>query len=329
MNCPVCETRVAGWMKACPRCGDPLTQPTVAQPQSTRPNRNARVAAAEPPSSSTPRPAADTAAESRRSAAFGGPTGDWPQVQAPITARSTGRRSLDQVSGRQVPQPHPRRRVLIVTAGAAVIIAAGSITWFAVHGQHSVAAGNNAQPMTPTYAPGAAAVTDGASDSPSPVDSVSSPVASASTSGDDAEYSELSNVQAILDDSVNSRTRLHDALQNACSDSDGSLQTINNVMDQRQTEIANAQELNLTDVPDGAELDEDLVTLLQASTAADSAYLTYVQDVNSDGCSAGKSAFDHGNALSQIAQAAKIAFFAVWSPLASQYSFPEHSKDDV
>ena len=71
------------------------------------------------------------------------------------------------------------------------------------------------------------------------------------------------------------------------------------------------------------------MTLLQASTAADSAYLTYVQDVHSDGCSAGKSAFDHGNALSQTAQAAKIAFFDVWTPLASQYSFPDHSKDDV
>ena len=352
MECPVCDTQVSLWMRSCPRCAEPLSE---------------RVDATSYPFAGGAGSTATRAGfrETERAAAFGVTTERWPADSSPAasvstatptaTPRPNAAETTITIGGRTPRPPQPRRvagdvddpgiggRRWLVPAGLTVVvlaIAAGS--WFAFHGHAgtvtpSPAAGNGYSPA-PASAGGGGTNASSSSPSPSPEASSSfveqaseSPSAGPSEASSPAVdvFDQLSNVESILDDSARSRSELHAALQAACTTPTTSLNAMDDVATQRQNEIGQAEDLDLSAVPNGEELQSDLVSFLQASATADEAYRNYVEAVSVGGCDAGKSAYDEGNALSADAQSAKTAFFEIWTPLADQYGLPPHSTADV
>lgn len=147
-------------------------------------------------------------------------------------------------------------------------------------------------------------------------------------SGSD-ESTQLANVETILGESETSRNELHRALQTACTDPADAVSSIQDVLSRRRAEIAEAEGLDMSAVPNGARLASDLVALLRASASADSAYATSIQDIDNDGCDAGAAGFRRGNSLSVTAQQDKSAFFKLWTPLAEQYGLTPYDAASI
>jgi hypothetical protein len=280
-----------------------------------------------PPDVASPR-----SGESDRAASFGGPTGSHPVVPAPALADAPDRYApapayrYDELPRRPDPRPN---RLLPAAVGVAVVavVAAG---WFLLHdsGSHHTATGTTSTPVatvtvTDAGGGGAGGTDTGGTDTGGTQPPGGGPADTA------VEQDQLSAVEDILNASVNSRAKLHQALQSTCNDPAGALALMNDVATERSAEISSASGLDLSAVPNGDELRRDLVTMLQASANADSAYRGYVRDVYNGSCKSGHAAFVRGNNLSGAAQAAKTVFFGVWRPLALEFGLTPHDNTDV
>jgi hypothetical protein len=203
------------------------------------------------------------------------------------------------------------------------VLVVGALGWFVWH-QHG-GSSKASQVAGSTGGPGVTFV------QPTNVDTqiTDDPTVVAPSANQDDEYNELSSVESILNSSVSSRSELHQALQTVCDNPAAALSDMEDVANQRNDEISQAQALDLSAISNGSTLGADLVAFLQASAKADDAYETYVQAINSAGCSSGKSAFARGNTLSTDAQSAKAVFFEVWTPLANQFGLTTHDTSDV
>ncbi len=148
------------------------------------------------------------------------------------------------------------------------------------------------------------------------------------------EYQQVSAVQTVLDQSAQSRSQLHTALQalyRPCGDIRSAEGSIAQVLQQRDQEISAARSLDLSAVPVGSQLRDAMVVFLQGALAADREYHQAALDAIGGGCGAAAAAFQRGDQISQQqAQPAKLNFFTLWTPLAASFAItPVHTAADV
>ncbi len=207
----------------------------------------------------------------------------------------------------QAPARRRRGRIVAVIVAVAAVAAAAAAAVLVVHHRTPPSAG------PPPTAPASTAST-----SPS---ATPSPTASPSPSPS-AQAAAISN---LLTSGATSSTVLTNAVDKvqACTNLPHSVQQIQQVRDQRQTEYNQAQALSTGALHNGALLKSDLTKALFYSLTADSDYLAWAQQQESS-CQAGSQS---STALTADSQAVnyKTLFVNLWNPTAAQYGLPATS----
>ena len=204
----------------------------------------------------------------------------------------------------RAPARRRRGRIAAVIVAVAAVAAAAAAAVLVVHYRTPPSAG------PPPTAPASTSPSATPSPTPSPSPSPS------------AQATAISN---LLTSGATSSTVLTNAVDKvqACTNLPQNVQQIQQVRDQRQTEYNQAQALSTGALHNGALLKSDLTKALFYSLTADSDYLAWAQQQESN-CQAGSQS---STALTADSQAVnyKTLFVNIWNPTAAQYGLPATS----
>jgi serine/threonine protein kinase len=216
------------------------------------------------------------------------------------------------------PQRHrsSRRGWLIAVAAVVVLAAVGAVAFLAGKaGPHSSGPGSvNAAASSPVAS--ASARSSPASSSPSASQATQLPGAAAMTTlGSDLARSAAvrPTVQAAIDDVQN------------CSESPASGEAaLQQAINTRQDILHGLTTLDVSRVPNGAQLVSTLTTAMQNSLNADNDYHAWMADLVSAGSTCGSNAsqdsnYVAGGTASSAATTSKNDFLAIWDPMAPRY----------
>jgi hypothetical protein len=144
---------------------------------------------------------------------------------------------------------------------------------------------------------------------------------------DSAAARQAKKVQTLLNASARSRGVLGGALVKArkCKALSASISDMQQVAQQRRTQWKRAQQLNVAELPGGAQLRDSLARSFKLSLDVDLAYLAWAR--SHQGCK-GKTPpkgahYKRGATLSTQATQAKSQFLKLWNPVAPQYGLPK------
>jgi len=152
-------------------------------------------------------------------------------------------------------------------------------------------------------------------------DAESKPVA------DPAAVRQARQVQALLNASAKSRGALGSALVKArkCAGLPGSITVMEQVAQQRRQQWQQARRLDVSALPQGAQLRSSLSRSFKLSLDVDLAYLSWAR--NNRGCKgktpAKGASYKRGATLSVQATRAKNRFLQLWNPMAPKYGLSE------
>ncbi|MGE5134870.1 MAG: protein kinase domain-containing protein [Gemmatimonadota bacterium] len=237
----------------------------------------------------------------------------WPQQPPQRTAYG---QSWPPGPGWQEPPPRRRSRSMIIAVITAVVVllaaGAAAAVYFYSH----------RQPGTP--APTAAPSVPASSGQP-PVTSAPPSEPVTSPQPNPAARAQATDISNLLQTGHGSSTQLSDAAANirTCTNVPQNVQVIQQVRDQRQAELSQAQTLSVNALSNGAQLKTSLVQALQDSLTADDAYLTWAQQQEAS-CTPGSQSSDAAAADAQ-AVSSKQAFIGRWNPVAAQYGLPRET----
>jgi len=104
---------------------------------------------------------------------------------------------------------------------------------------------------------------------------------------------------------------------------------IQQVRNQRQAEMTQAQSLNVADLPNGVDLKADLISALGASLTADGHYLSWANRQANPPTCVDNSTPPQAASDNETAVAAKTSFLNLWNPIAAQYSLMHRGTGDM
>jgi hypothetical protein len=139
-------------------------------------------------------------------------------------------------------------------------------------------------------------------------------------------------VNNLLDGSASSRQTLVSAVQDidACSDTSDAITSISQVVSERQTQYSDAQSLETNALPNGSDLESNLVSFLRYSLQADQDYLSWAQDQEDcTGAASSDAAYVAGGRASTQAVAAKDSFLDDWNGIASGQRLPTRTATGI
>jgi hypothetical protein len=215
-----------------------------------------------------------------------------------------------------------RRGWLIAVAAVVVLAAIGAVAFLAGKaGPHSSGPGSvNAAASSPVAS--ASATISPASSSPSASQATQLPGAAAMTTlGSDLARSAAvrSTVQAAIDDVQN------------CSESPGRGEAaLQQAINTRHDILQGLTTLDVSSLPNGAQLVSTLTTAMQNSLNADNDYHAWMADLVSAGSTCGSNAsqdsnYVAGGTASSAATTSKNDFLAIWNPMAPRYGQQPYS----
>ena len=227
-----------------------------------------------------------------------------------------------------VPVPPPRKdRAPLIAALVAVVVialaAAGTVAFVATRNTAQLANPSVSAPTTiaPTTAP-----TSGPQTSVPPTSGPQSygpQTSEPQTSGSQPEAAEVTAMSNLLTSSNGSRANVQTVATDImdCLNVQDDVTQLDQIISQRESQLTNAESLQVDAIPDGAELQNDLVTALMASLAADQDYLSWAQEQNDNNCADGVDSQYYDQALTDDTTASndKTTFEELWTPLAQQY----------
>ncbi|XVU28630.1 hypothetical protein ACQPZJ_16735 [Actinoplanes sp. CA-054009] len=141
-------------------------------------------------------------------------------------------------------------------------------------------------------------------------------------------------VDDVLVRSKASRDKLNSAIDRVgrCTGLSGALADMRAVGDERRTQIDEVRNADLSAVGNGESIRSTLVTALQHSLDADAAFVEWAAAAVNNGCAdttGRKAAYNRGLAESEQAGTSKVAFLAVWNPVAGQLGLPTRTRQGI
>ncbi|WP_344614828.1 hypothetical protein [Dactylosporangium salmoneum] len=139
-------------------------------------------------------------------------------------------------------------------------------------------------------------------------------------------------VDALLDASIASRTKLNAAIDlvGKCTMIDKAIADMQTVGTERQSQVDNIARFDLSAIPEGEQLRGMLKEALGFSLAADRNFVPWGQAQQASGCSGGgQDYYDEAQRQSKNASDAKGRFLGVWNPVASRYGLRNRSSNDI
>ena len=147
--------------------------------------------------------------------------------------------------------------------------------------------------------------------------------------------SSVASIASYLSQSAAARPGVQNAINGvedcSMSPSDGE-SALGTAITTRQNAVAGLGSVDVSQVPNGAQMVGLLTQALNASITADQAYQSWMQDFAKAGAPCGAtpnqdSNYVAGNNASQTASTDKGSFLALWNPIAPTYNQPTYSQD--
>jgi hypothetical protein len=189
-----------------------------------------------------------------------------------------------------------------------------------------------------TGGPSGGAVASQSSDAPGPgpVPTTTAPGPTPTTAGPTQPAgdpkAQAAAVDALLDASISSRTKLNAAIDlvNNCTLFEKAIGDMQTVGTERQSQIDSVSRFDLSAIPEGEQVRSMLKEALGFSLAADRSFVPWGQARQSSGCNGGGQAdYQEAQRQSQNASDAKGRFLGVWNPVASRYGLRTRSSNDI
>jgi serine/threonine protein kinase len=209
--------------------------------------------------------------------------------------------------------PPPKQRgqaaliAMLVVVIVAVLAAGGAVTYALTR-------------PAPTPSPSIAVTSPAPGPSPTPI-----PTPTPTPVPGQTEAAEVMAINGLLTNSRISRTALSNAANDvgSCLNVENDVTQINQILSERESQLSDAQSLQVDAIPNGSQVQNSLVTALMASVTADQDYLSWAQQQNEDNCTEGTTSQYYQQALAddQTATDDKNAFAGLWEPLANQYGY--------
>jgi serine/threonine-protein kinase len=189
--------------------------------------------------------------------------------------------------------------------------------------QHSRRTASSSAPVPSTSAPSTPATS-----SPASLPSTT-PAVGTTPAPDPAASAQATAVSNLLASGNGSADSLNAAVNDVvnCGNIASDIGEIQSVKSQRQNEYAQAQSIQMSDLPDPGVLKSDLLQALNYSIAADSGYLAYANQMESSNCQAGSQAA--AQAADTQAVTYKTQFLSLWNPIAGEYGLTQLSVGNI
>ncbi|WP_433610151.1 hypothetical protein ACQP2P_40340 [Dactylosporangium sp. CA-139114] len=158
------------------------------------------------------------------------------------------------------------------------------------------------------------------------------PTSAAETTGGGDPKAQAAAVDALLDASVASRTKLNAAIDlvGKCTLFDKAIADMQTVGTERQSQIDSVTRFDLSAIPEGEQVRSMLKESLGFSLAADRSYVPWGQAQQASGCGGGgESDYQEAQNQSKNATDAKTRFLGVWNPVASRYGLRQRQVTDI
>jgi hypothetical protein len=139
-------------------------------------------------------------------------------------------------------------------------------------------------------------------------------------------------IDAILDASISSRTKLNAAIDlvNKCTLIEKAISDLQTVGVERQDQIDHVTRFDLSAIAQGEQLRSMLKEALGYSLAADRSFVPWAQAVQGTGCNGGgQGHYDEAQRQSKNASESKGRFLGAWNPVAAQYGLRNRSSNDI
>ncbi|MEU8321879.1 hypothetical protein AB0C33_26305 [Nonomuraea sp. NPDC048881] len=136
----------------------------------------------------------------------------------------------------------------------------------------------------------------------------------------------------LLSSSSSARASLSAAIADATGCRRAGVTTIEDITAGRRDQLAAARTLEVTALPEGAALKQTLITALDASYDADTAFLSWARRHLAGGCTGPVSDdrdYRRGLSRSEAAQTAKAQFAQAWQPIAETYGLTIWKADQI
>lgn len=287
----------------CPWCEHVKSRPAATQsplPRATAPTT----------------PTTPTAPSSAGRPAYAGPSMSGSSPAGPSLAGPSFQQTVPSW------RPPAKRRTGLIVAGmiaaVLVLVCGGNALAGAIGGDSSGTGTSNTNTNTGAGT-GTGAITDSATEQ--------------ADQGDQA-LDQATAMHDLLADSGTDRAHVLAAIQDqlGCGDSQADIATFDTAAGHRQDQHDRAAQLVVSALDDGTELQSQLVSALQASTEADTAYSNWSSELAS-GCTrtAARSSSDYktGFRHSQTADTHKKAFVELWNPICDTYGWPAITDIDI
>ncbi|GGT02136.1 hypothetical protein GCM10010176_052930 [Nonomuraea spiralis] len=148
------------------------------------------------------------------------------------------------------------------------------------------------------------------------------PTGEPTAGGDGVAAQQAGQVESLLSSSSSTRSSLSTAIADATRCRRNAVDTIEDITASRRDQLAAARTLELAALPDGAALKQTLITALDASYDADTAFLSWARRHLAGGCTgpvSGDRDYRRGLSRSEAAQTAKAQFAQSWQSIAEAY----------
>ena len=219
-------------------------------------------------------------------------------------------------------RPRSSRRSWLIAVAAAVVLAVGAVVFLVGQAGHHSNSPGTVHAAASSAVASTSASTSGASSSPSATQATQLPGAAAMTTlGSDLARSAAvrPTVQAAIDNVQN------------CSESPSSGEAaLQQAITTRQAILQGLATLDVSGLPNGAQLVSTLTTAMQNSLNADNDYHAWMADLVNAGSACGSNAsqdsnYVAGGTASSAATTSKTNFLAIWNPMAPRYGQQTYS----
>ena len=219
-------------------------------------------------------------------------------------------------------RPRSSRRSWLIAVAAVVVLAVGAVAFLVGQAGHHSNSPGTVNAAASSAVASTSASTSGASSSPSATQATQLPGAAAMTTlGSDLARSAAvrPTVQAAIDNVQN------------CSESPSSGEAaLQQAITTRQAILQGLATLDVSGLPNGAQLVSTLTTAMQNSLSADNDYHAWMADLVNAGSACGSNAsqdsnYVAGGTASSAATTSKTNFLAIWNPMAPRYGQQTYS----
>jgi len=219
-------------------------------------------------------------------------------------------------------RPRSSRRSWLIAVAAVVVLAVGAVAFLVGQAGHHSNSPGTVNAAASSAVASTSASTSGASSSPSATQATQLPGAAAMTTlGSDLARSAAvrPTVQAAIDNVQN------------CSESPSSGEAaLQQAITTRQAILQGLATLDVSGLPNGAQLVSTLTTAMQNSLNADNDYHAWMADLVNAGSACGSNAsqdsnYVAGGTASSAATTSKTNFLAIWNPMAPRYGQQTYS----